>query len=297
MLTIQTKLNVLSLVLYLSTCQGAGRNSKLPSFAFTNLGFRPNPGSKCLKILGVKTQFSPNIIKNAGNEDGTLFRIDGWKSISSISLKARSFSEIVRNEAGSMQVWLEEVYDKVDYEAALVRAGINFDENMDETDEGSALIDSEHNDDGNEEEICDGKEGETTYGEMDLAFFIALLRRINPSSGSRFVDLGSGRGQLVLAAAKMLPWEMCSGIEIMREVYEIGQGALDVAREMQTKMSRCEFFNRDIYNFTEPLKDADVIFAYATCFPTSDGYTLSKLSRVLADNVRNGSKIITVNKR
>ena len=83
----------------------------------------------------------------------------------------------------------------------------------------------------------------------------------------------------------------------MPEVFEIGQGALEVAQKSGSSISPCEFFNADIYKFTEPLADADVVFAYATCFPTSDGETLSRLSQILAEHVRRDSIIITVNKR
>ena len=218
---------------------------------------------------------------------------------------AKSFGNAVRDEAELLQIWLENLYEAVDYEAALERAGIDFDSEFDRADEelGVTINDkqgesSTWTENGNEEAgQCEGKEGELTYGEMDLSFFVALLRRLNPARGARFVDLGSGRGQLVLAAAKMYPWDLCTGIEIMPEVYEIGQGALAVARASQANISRCEFFKADIYNFTQPLARADVVFAYATCFPTSDGRTLARLSRVLADNLRDGATVITVNKR
>lgn len=45
------------------------------------------------------------------------------------------------------------------------------------------------------------------------------------------------------------------------------------------------------------LADADVVFAYATCFVTSDGMTLTRLSASLADTLRPGCRLITVNKR
>jgi hypothetical protein len=208
--------------------------------------------------------------------------------------ESKSFGETVRADTISAQTWLEDLYEAVDYDAALTRAEANIeDEDIPTANNENGATSHLATDD----ELCEGQEGELTYGEMDLSFFIALLRRLNPPRNSKFVDLGSGRGQLVLAAAKLVPWNLCTGIEIMPEVFEIGQGALEVAKSSGISISPCEFYNADIYKFTKPLQDADIVFAYATCFPTSDGETLSRLSQVLADHVRRDATIITVNKR
>ena len=40
------------------------------------------------------------------------------------------------------------------------------------------------------------------------------------------------------------------------------------------------------YKDTDALRDADVVHAYATCFATEDGLTLSKLSKVFGRVLR-----------
>ena len=51
-----------------------------------------------------------------------------------------------------------------------------------------------------------------------MRFFLALMHELKPQTSSNFVDIGSGRGQLVLAAAREGNWKSCVGIEI--EKYE-----------------------------------------------------------------------------
>jgi SAM-dependent methyltransferase len=309
-------------ICFLSAVQSYVIDSSVLLYGSSYFGSKPSLEGKqhrrfaaSLRISALKcSYFNPKLPQHWGSKgplhliNSHLYKSSTVKTITSIKSKARSFGDLVRNEARMLQSWLENLYEMVDYEAALSRAGVNFDGEIDDMEsdipvdavaENPLRSSSEEVDNvlSSETHICEGKEGETTYGEMDLAFFVALLRRINPSPGLKFVDLGSGRGQLVLAAAKMFPWQLCTGIEIMPEVFEIGQGALEVACSMQPPISDCQFFKADIYNFTLPLQEADIVFAYATCFTTSDGCTLSKLSRVLADNVRKGSTIITVNKR
>eukprot|EP00961_Rhodomonas_salina_P140678 1892976-Rhodomonas_salina.3 len=49
---------------------------------------------------------------------------------------------------------------------------------------------------------------------MDLRFFLALMAEVEPAEPATFVDVGSGRGQLVLAAAREGKWKRCVGVEI-----------------------------------------------------------------------------------
>jgi hypothetical protein len=293
-----------SLVIYVSGASHE-RNCELPCFSFS---------SGVPKIAGTESSLfiasaRPGVTKNLnqmklrhrssffGSGISRLSSALTMNQLSSKPIKSKSFGETVRADTKSVQTWLEDLYEAVDYDAALTRAGVIMEEDSPVEDDADIEVDEVSNIASTDHAMCEGQEGELTYGEMDLSFFIALLRRLNPSSHSKFVDLGSGRGQLVLAAAKLFPWSLCTGIEIMPEVFEIGQGALEVAQKSGNYLSPCEFFNADIYNFTEPLVDANVVFAYATCFPTSDGETLSRLSQILTEHVRRDSIIITVNKR
>lgn len=48
----------------------------------------------------------------------------------------------------------------------------------------------------------DDEAEELVYGEFGMPLFCALIDGLEPSASTTFVDFGSGRGQLVLAAAK-----------------------------------------------------------------------------------------------
>jgi hypothetical protein len=111
--------------------------------------------------------------------------------------------------ADKLQVWLEDVYMEVDYEKALDAADLEQDPVF-EGDDGGAELD------------------EFTYGEMDLSFFLAIMRHLDPPSSAKFLDIGCGRGQLCLAAARARPWAACRGLEIIPEVLHIGRGAIEV---------------------------------------------------------------------
>lgn len=101
--------------------------------------------------------------------------------------------------------WLSDVYDSLDYVDALRRAdecagSIPFDETADEF----------------------------IYGEFDMAFFLGLLQRYmkdsEPGSAS-FVDVGSGRGQLVHLAALTWKWKRCVGVELVPILHELACAA------------------------------------------------------------------------
>jgi hypothetical protein len=294
-----------SLIIY-SSGSSHERNYMLSCFSFSSCGPRIAAQEVSLpaRRAHISMNMNPNKMKMRCRTRyflSDISRISSAFTVSRLSskpIKSKNFGETVRADSMLVQTWLENLYEAVDYDAALTRAGVNMEDDGPIGDDIENEVDADlKTPESPDDEMCEGQEGELTYGEMDLSFFIALLRRLNPPPHSKFVDLGSGRGQLVLAAAKLFPWKLCTGIEIMPEVFEIGQGALDVARKSGNSISPCEFFNADIYKFTEPLADANVVFAYATCFPTSDGETLSRLSQTLAENVRRDSIIITVNKR
>ena len=60
---------------------------------------------------------------------------------------------------------------------------------------GKAALDEEAGDG------IDDEAEELTYGEFSMTLFCALMRKLSPSAETTFIDIGSGRGQLVLMAA------------------------------------------------------------------------------------------------
>eukprot|EP00186_Timspurckia_oligopyrenoides_P000404 CAMPEP_0182443918 /NCGR_PEP_ID=MMETSP1172-20130603/2528_1 /TAXON_ID=708627 /ORGANISM="Timspurckia oligopyrenoides, Strain CCMP3278" /LENGTH=229 /DNA_ID=CAMNT_0024639343 /DNA_START=948 /DNA_END=1637 /DNA_ORIENTATION=+ len=66
-------------------------------------------------------------------------------------------------------------------------------------------------------ELGTAKNREMTYGELDLAFFVRLVRSANPLPGESFLDIGSGSARLVGCAALLCPdAATVRGVEILQ---------------------------------------------------------------------------------
>lgn len=156
---------------------------------------------------------------------------------------------------------------------------------------------------------------ELTYGEFDLDFFFALLRDARPSPGERFVDVGSGCGRLVAAAALLHAWESASGIEVLNDLHTLGARSMARLKETLRDGAGAQM-GVTLAPCTLRLGEADallphvlssrtssglpappaVVFVYATCWPSVGPY-LGSLSRTLAASLASGSRVITVDKQ
>ena len=172
-----------------------------------------------------------------------------------------------------------------------------------------------------------------TYGEFDFYFFAQLLDRarqhmIHEGSGMTpldqaatttawqdkvFVDMGSGTGRLVLAAAALHPtWRMCRGIELLPTIHAQAETNLNVCRcsgdDMSSEGSGLALPTTTPGNDERlplaPIElvcgsmddpyvyygDADLIFVFSSCM-TPD--LLSKLSEAIGRQCRPGTLVIT----
>lgn len=85
-----------------------------------------------------------------------------------------------------------------------------------------------------------------TYGEFDVVFLAQLLDRVAPTTTSAsssdqpcswndkvFLDIGSGTGRLVMAAAALHPgWKLCRGIEILPAISNVAQSKREACRDI-----------------------------------------------------------------
>ena len=182
-----------------------------------------------------------------------------------------NISSAQKQEADGLQAWLSEIYDSLDYEAALAAAEVSPQPYDSIDDEG------------------------TTYGEFPIDFFLALFEKLDPSPDTHFIDLGSGRGQIVLAASRSRRWASCQGIEILPELHFI---AYEASRCLVDKPCPISFKLDDIYS-------ADIssniggkpclVFVYATCLEVDVTGSLARLSKAL-EAIPTGSTILTVNR-
>ena len=73
-----------------------------------------------------------------------------------------------------------------------------------------------------------GSDAALTYGEVDLRPLALLLRKLAPSAGTTFYDLGSGCGKVVFAARLLADFGTCVGIEKLGSLH--GEAELARAR-------------------------------------------------------------------
>lgn len=137
------------------------------------------------------------------------------------------------------------------------------------------------------------------YGEFDLSFFEQLLQLAEPQPGDHFIDLGSGVGRIVLAAALLQPkLGLCQGIEILPELHEQAVAARVSLDELAPSLpiAPCEYSAYDLYSeaATEALSSADILFSYSVTWERDEQGRLTDLSRVLAERLKPGARIITV---
>lgn len=152
---------------------------------------------------------------------------------------------------------------------------------------------------------CHGSRGaELTYGEFDLDFFWALLRAAAPRPSERFVDVGSGCGRLVMAAALAHDWQVAAGIELLGGLHSVAEQTHATLRAASDEdgipLAPCRFLCEEaesgLSKLLDPAGDSAVVFVYASCWPSVGPY-LTELSSSLAAVLPSGSRVITVDKQ
>lgn len=139
-----------------------------------------------------------------------------------------------------------------------------------------------------------------TYGEYDLNFFAHLvdLALDGMPPAAHFVDVGSGVGRLVLAAAMLWPSRLqrSSGVECVADLHRL---ALEAEVRVRDELAvPCDFVFGDAETALDghPLSTADVCFAYSTAF-AHEGEFLSDFSRVCGTCLRVGTRVVTTDRR
>lgn len=123
--------------------------------------------------------------------------------------------------------------------------------------------------------------GALTYGETPAGTTYQLLRFLNLAPGSRIVDLGSGRGLVVLVAG-LLGYQ-ASGIELI-EVY------VERARQAGASLDLAVTFTQG--NFLETaIPAAELYFVCSTAFPEDLRETLETR---LAEAMPPASRVVTL---
>lgn len=134
------------------------------------------------------------------------------------------------------------------------------------------------------------------YGEIEYHSFVRVLRKINPTPGTLFYDLGSGTGRAVFAARLSHDFSRCVGIEILESLHNAARGVVDrYNKEFRqylcaTQSQHASVFHGSLLKFD--WSDGDVVFANSTCF---DDELMEDLS-VTAERLKPGAFVITFTK-
>ena len=142
-----------------------------------------------------------------------------------------------------------------------------------------------------------------TYGEFDLDGFFELLRAAAPREGETFVDVGSGCGRLVLAAALVHNWRACVGIEMLGDLHELATKShtklVAASADLGLQLAPCELVcdeadsalprAREGRRRRRRLRVRDVLAV--------GGAAPHALSETLAGALPDGSRVITVDKQ
>ena len=143
------------------------------------------------------------------------------------------------------------------------------------------------------------------YGEYDFYFFAELLDRahtmLGTLDGKVFVDIGSGTGRLVLAAAALHPQLRASrGVELLEGIHDQAVEFMEGCRthdgmfvlegDEPLPMAPLDFVCGSFEDPNVFFGDADVIFVFSSCLGPSQR---DSLAQSIGRQVKPGSLVIT----
>ena len=137
---------------------------------------------------------------------------------------------------------------------------------------------------------------ELFYGEAPLEAVGELLRHAEARAGERFLDLGSGCGKAVIAAALTHPdLAACAGIELLdplhAEAQEAGRRYAQLRDERpdlpRVELAQGNFLARD-------WGDPDIVYGFFTVFPRD---LIREIEVELQARLKPGARVVIVSKQ
>jgi len=134
------------------------------------------------------------------------------------------------------------------------------------------------------------------YGEVDVQAFGHFIRCLPPiHEKGTFLDLGSGSGKAVLAAAFSGMFSQCIGVEIMEPLHNLAIQALERATQLDERQASIATFELgDIFEKEALVAKADAILVTCTLF-TDD--MMERLNSVLNRFAKSGTIVVTTTRR
>ena len=144
-----------------------------------------------------------------------------------------------------------------------------------------------------------------TYGEIDIHLIDTALRRARVNDAHHLVDIGSGYGRALLAAALLFPHlDKLTGIELLGPLH---RGSIEYERLLRysggdNKINEdvdiswvCDDYRGE--KAQSVLQTADLALCFATTWGDPSRLKVTELSRKLANNMAQGSRAVIVDKQ
>jgi len=140
---------------------------------------------------------------------------------------------------------------------------------------------------------------EFTYGEIEILYFLPLLKLASKSEGGVFWDLGSGTGKAMIAAALGYNnFSKICGVELLEGLFKTSQKMIESYKEIaiskKFEISKEKLDNLFYLVQADMTKidwsNADLIYAASICFPDELIKALIEKGKML----KKGTRIITL---
>eukprot|EP00472_Partenskyella_glossopodia_P011477 CAMPEP_0197528344 /NCGR_PEP_ID=MMETSP1318-20131121/24781_1 /TAXON_ID=552666 /ORGANISM="Partenskyella glossopodia, Strain RCC365" /LENGTH=234 /DNA_ID=CAMNT_0043083403 /DNA_START=34 /DNA_END=738 /DNA_ORIENTATION=- len=127
-----------------------------------------------------------------------------------------------------------------------------------------------------------------TYGEMSFKGTHQMLDG-EDTNGKVFIDLGSGLGSPVIAAALQFPdLKECVGIELSPARHDIAEKAKAELVKEESLKAKIKFVQGNMLLY--PVQEADIIYISSLCFPDS---FMQILGKYLDENLETGTIVMS----
>jgi len=136
------------------------------------------------------------------------------------------------------------------------------------------------------------------YGELGLDALVTILDAVGVREGDTLLDVGSGDGMLVAAAAALYPLRTVYGIEIMPSMHQRAIKYTQQVEQLASVSPMCLACG-DIYNMdatvSKMVQDSYLVVCFATTWSRGiPGRKLHRLSEALASKLPEKAKVVIV---
>jgi len=131
---------------------------------------------------------------------------------------------------------------------------------------------------------------EFLYGEIPLQTCQDILDEAVPNQNGTFFDLGSGTGKTLVAMSLLSNFKKYIGVELLEGLHDKAEEILEEFKEIKSEIAnKIHYENLNI--FDADISDASFIILN---HPFKDGEAFSQLEEKLLNELKPGTKIVTI---